>query len=355
MSERTEPSAAAPAVSPAPTEAPATSIADALTQSLRVVPAPATQDDPLRQRIAMLEREARAFGNDPSAALLFHEVGLLWEEQLRNPRNAAVAFQHAFRIAPRFVANIQSARRLFAEVGNWQMVVQLIEAELAATADGPARAPLLFEKAVILQTRLTRDEEAQRALRMCLDARPREVPLLVQLETHYQESGDHAALVEVYRLLADSLTDDGLRAHYLTLAAELLQHRLGRPEEASQALRDAFALQKRDPLLLSAQIQASEREGRTEDLLAALAAEAELLKEDAAPTYLRLAQVYERLGRTEDALAALSAARRASPNHPLILSELAQIYEAHGRPEDLAEVLLAWASCIPRRKRRRWR
>ncbi|HYX92157.1 MAG TPA: tetratricopeptide repeat protein, partial [Myxococcaceae bacterium] len=308
--------------------------------------APSVAEEVARQRITTLEREARALGNDPSAALLFHEIGLLWEDPLKNPRNAAVAYQQAFRVAPRFIANIQAARRLFAEVGNWQMVVQLLDAELAATDDTSRRAPLLFEKAVILQTRLSRDEEALKSLRQCLEARPRHVPLLVQLEAHFAEADDHAALVEIYRLLADSIADDSLRAHYLSQAAEILQHRLQRPEEASKTRRAAFALDKRDPLLLSAEIRSAEREGRHEELLAALAAEAELLGEHGAPSYLRIAKVYERLGRREDALAALLAARRVSPNEPLILSELAQIYEAQGRYEDLADVLLSWANCI---------
>src|ERR671931_1079595 len=187
---------------------------DAVVYPLRV--APSVAEEVARQRITTLEREARALGNDPSAALLFHEIGLLWEDPLKNPRNAAVAYQHAFRVAPKFIANIQAARRLFADVGNWQMVVQLLDAELAATDDVSRRAPLFFEKAVILQTRLSRDDEAHKALRLCFEAGPRHVPLLVQLEAHFAEADDHASLVEIYRLLAESIGDDSLRAHYLS-------------------------------------------------------------------------------------------------------------------------------------------
>src|SRR5688500_3079551 len=68
--------------------------------------APVATDEGARQRIAALEREAKALGNDPTAALLFHEIGLLWEDPLKNPRNAAVAYQNAYRLAPRFVGNI---------------------------------------------------------------------------------------------------------------------------------------------------------------------------------------------------------------------------------------------------------
>jgi hypothetical protein len=52
--------------------------------------APATaSEDEARQRIVALEKEARALGAVPAAALLFHEMGLLWENPLKHARNAA--------------------------------------------------------------------------------------------------------------------------------------------------------------------------------------------------------------------------------------------------------------------------
>jgi tetratricopeptide (TPR) repeat protein len=346
MSERNE----LPNNPPAPAAAAdvqAPNAVQVLADAARAVPPPPSAGEELaRGKVAALEREARALGNDPAAALLFHEIGLLWEDPLRNPRNAAVAYQNAYRLAPGFLGNIQAARRLFAEVGNWAMVVQLVDAELHVAPQGPNRAALLFEKALVLEDRLSREEEAGQALQACVREKPRDVSLLVQLEAHFAEKQQHESLVAVYRLLADALESRELRAHYLTLAGALLEDRLGRPDEAASVLKAAFTEDRRDPLLLSAEIRLAEREGRTEDLLEALAAEAEMLGERAAPTYLRLAKVYERLDRQPDALAALLAARRVSPHEPLVLSELAQIYESQGRHEDLADVLLSWVSSV---------
>jgi hypothetical protein len=106
---------------------------------------PGRPEEEARGRIATLEREARALGADPRAALLFHEIGLLWESPLKHPRHAAVAYQAAYKLSPRFLANIRAARRLFSEVGNWMMVLQLLEAELQASDTPRARAALLFE------------------------------------------------------------------------------------------------------------------------------------------------------------------------------------------------------------------
>ncbi|MFL5319560.1 MAG: Adventurous gliding motility protein K, partial [Myxococcaceae bacterium] len=307
---------------------------------------PAGVDEDARAQIAVLDREAKALGNDPSAAMLFHQIGLLWEDPLKNPPNAAVAYQKAYKLAPRFLANIRAARRLFADVGNSQMVVQLLEAELAAAEDARTKAALTFEKAQVLEEKLSRDEEALKSYKAVLQMLPEDAGLLTQLEAVFAARQDHASLVETYLLLAGAVKDESVKAHYLTAAGLLLEDRLQRADEAAQCFRQAFAIERKDPLLLNAMKRLAERQGRTDELLSALAAEAELLGAQAGPTYLRIAKVYEKLSRREDALAALLAARRASPTEALVLSELADIYETQGRHEDLADILLTWVSAI---------
>ncbi len=322
-----------------------------LSTAIPAIPIPAPSAEPVtateeeaRARITTLEREARAIGNQPAAALLFHEMGLLWESPLKHARNAAVAYQSAFKLAPRFLANLRAARRLFSEVGNWQMVSQLLDAELQATEGKRARAALLFEKSQILEQRLSREVDASAALAACLALEPEDVTLLVQLEQVFTEKSDFPSLVRVNQRLAQTMTDDTARAHYLTTAGLLLEDRVKDLPAAAQTFRQAFAVDRRDPQLLAAMKRVAQREGTVDEELAALAAEAEGQGPGAAPTFLQIAKAYERLERPEDALAALLAARRVSPNEPLVLAELARIYEARGRNEELADVLLAWVS-----------
>ncbi len=346
MPERNEPHSESSSASTV-VDATVTGASEALAGAVGALPAPGSRaEDEARERIATLEREAKALGADPAAALLFHEIGLLFEEPLKNPRSAAVAYQNAYKIAPRFLSNLRAARRLFADVGNWQMVIQLLDAELAAVEEPRERAALLFEKALCLQRRLSRDEEAAKIYQAVLDAKPTDIALLQQLEGVYLEREEDAPRVQVYLLLAESLQDEVLSSRYLTAAASVLEDRLGKPDEAAGLFREAFATDRHDPLLLSAILRLAEREDVPEEELQALAAEAELLGPQAAPTYLRISKVYARLGRPEDALAALLAARRVAPTEALVLSELAAIYEAHGRHEELADVLSSWVSAL---------
>ncbi|MDY7231685.1 tetratricopeptide repeat protein [Hyalangium rubrum] len=341
--------ASSPSVSvPPPGTAPAKPATEVLAQGIGAMPPVVTPEDDARERIAVMEREARALSTSDAqaAALLFHEIGLLWEEVLKNPRNAAVAFQNAYKLAPKFLVNIRAARRLFADVGNWQMVLQLLEAELTGTDEPRQKAALLFEKASILDERLSREEDAKAAYRQSLELKPTDASLLTQLEAHYGARNDFEALIEVYRLLAASLETPSLRAHYLTSAGLVMEERLKARDGAAALFREAFSLDRSDLLLLAAMKRVAEREGRTDELLAALAAEAHVLGTQATPAYLQIAKVYERLGRKDDALAALMAGRRVTPNEPLVLSELAGIYETQGRYEELADVLLAWVGSI---------
>ncbi len=319
---------------------------EALASNLSTLPAASSPEQDARERIATLEREARALGNEPQAALLFHEIGRLYEDPLKNPRNAAMAYNQAYRLAPRFLANIRAARRLFADVGNWQMAVQLLEAELNATETPGERATLLFEKGTLLEERLSREADATAAFRQCLELRPQDASLLTQLEAIFAARNDYASLVEVYRLLAATLETAALRAHYLTAAGLVLEERLKRPSEAAACFRQAFTLDRTDLLLLNALKRVALREGRAEELLEVLTAEAEVLGPQGASAWLQLCKMYERLGRKEEALAALLDARRVSPNESLILSALANIYETRQRFEELADVLLAWVGCI---------
>ncbi|HYO56163.1 Adventurous gliding motility protein K, partial [Archangium sp.] len=319
---------------------------EALASQLALLPAASSPEQEARERIATLEREARALGNEPQAALLFHEMGRLYEDPLKNPRNAAMAYNQAYRLAPRFLANIRAARRLFADVGNWQMAVQLLDAELSATEAPGDRAALFFEKGTLLEERLSREEDATAAFRQCLELRPQDATLLTQLEAIQAARNDYPSLVEVYRLLATTLETPALRAHYLTAAGLVLEERLKRPDQAAACFREAFTLDRADLLLLNALKRVALREGRAEELLEVLTAEAEVLGPQGASAWLQLCKMYERLGRKEEALAALLDARRVSPNESLILSALANIYETRQRFEELADVLLAWLGCI---------
>jgi cellulose synthase operon protein C len=304
-------------------------------------------DAEVQALLAAYEREAKALGNEPAAARLYHEMGVLWEERLKSPRNAAVCYQNAYRLNPNYLPNIQSARALFADVGNWQLVVQLVDAEAQAAPTESERTALLIEKATILEEKLSRPDEALTLLQALATKVPDDVGVLGQLEASFVARGDYESLCGIYLKLADAVKDDELRAYYFAAAAGLAEDRLKKPDEAAALYRKAFAVApKSDPVLLASVKRHAEREGKSDEVLRALAIEAQGAAGNSAPVMYRICRVYERLGRVDDALQALLAARKTAPDDPLILAELARMFESQARWEELAGVLVARAASI---------
>lgn len=296
--------------------------------------------------LAAYEREARALGTSPEAALLFHEIGRLWEEQ-RSPRNAAIAYQNAWKLDPKLLPNVRAARRLFSEVGNHAMVVQLIDAEGEVVDGADARAELLFEKGLVLEEKLGRVDDALTCYEKALELSPRSLAVLDHLTAFHADAKTPIELAELHRRTAAALDDPALAARHLATAAGLLEDRAGKIEDAARLWREAFARDRREPIVCAAVARHAEREADWTELVAVLAAHAELEGANAAPIYVRMAKVYrDRLGREEDGISALLAARRAAPGDALVLGELARLHEIHGRWEELAEVLRARISSL---------
>lgn len=322
----------------------AASAAAAAIQAMPAVPAGAPHPlspEEVQELIAVLEREAKALGQDPAAARLHHEMGLLWEGPLKNARNAAVCYQNAYRLNPKFIANIRAARRLFAEVGNWQMVAQLVDAEAGAVEAEPERVALMLEKARILEDRLGKADDALALLQQCRQRWPSDVSILQAIEAALEPRHDPAALREIRVAIAGLTQDPALGAQYLVAAARLCEGALQQSSEAAELYRRAFALRREDLTVLSAVERSAERKGDREELLASLRAQAEKAGAGGAPTWYRISRVYEQMSQPEKALEALLAGRKVAPHDPVVLDELARTLESAGRWQELSEVLQA--------------
>src|SRR6185369_16074947 len=116
----------------------------------------------------------------------------------------------------------------------------------------------------------------------------------------YAARREDAKLLGVLLKLSELVTDDKLKAHYLHSASILCEDRLNLDPQAAELLNQAFALRRRDPMILSSVKRRAERQNAGEDLLKALAAEAEGLGAAAGPAYYQISRVYEKMGRAED-------------------------------------------------------
>lgn len=308
---------------------------------------PATPEELSRWQavIADYEREAKAIGNEPHAASLYLEIGRVWEEQLNKPRNAAMAYQRAFHLNERDPAVLHASRRLFTEVGNWGMVVQILQKEIDVTerVERPERkATLLAEKGTVLEDKLRNQEEAQRAFREALDIWSAEPLAIAALERLHLLRNEYTQLFQVYQRALEVTTKPERRLPLLLAAAQLAEDRLGDPDTAIAQFSELLEIDRTNAVALSALRRLTQQTGRWDEYVRVLTLSAESAPSpgEAAHMLLSAARVqHERLMLTDRALLLLLKALEYSPEDLGVLREIELLYEQNERFDEVVKVL----------------
>lgn len=298
--------------------------------------------------IAAYDREAKALGNKPRAATIYLEIGRIWEEQLGKQRNAAMCYQRAFHLNPKNLAVLHASRRLFTEVGNWGMVVQILQAEIEATPDAERRSTLLAEKGTILEEKLRNPDEAIKAFRDALEVWPAEPLALSSIEQLHLARRDHPALYQVYLRALEVSDAPERRMPLLVAAAQLAEDRL---EDVSGAIGLYNQILELDPvnvLALAALRRLYLLAERWEDLVATLTRSAEIESSERSTTFFMAAArlQHERLGATDRALLLLLKALELSPRDLVLLREIEWLYESNEKHEEVVKVLRCEIDCV---------
>lgn len=292
--------------------------------------------------IAGYERDAQALGDDRRAAVLFLEMGRIWEEHLAKPRNAATAYQRAFNIDPKDPAILHASRRLFTEVGNWTMVVQILDYEVQHADGHEHRATLLAEKGSILEEKLHAEDDAQAVYREALEVWPAEPISISALERLYQSRQEHAALYAIYLRALETTEQKSRRLPLLAAAAHLAEDRLDDSDVAIRHHQEILSLDGHNALALAALRRLLLQTGRWRELVEMLntSAAATPRREEAGQYLLTASRVLqEHLDETEQALLTMLRALEFVPEDLGTLKEIEFLYEQNQRYDEVVKVL----------------
>ncbi len=292
-----------------------------------------------RTEIDSLVGEAQARAGQPAAAALWFEAGRIYEDELRDLPQAAHHYQAASQADPSFRPVMHAARRLFAELANWQLVVLLIDEELKLGAEN--KAVLLVEKGRILADRLGKPDDAAGLYREALVEDPSDQAALDALRRYLLKHQDHEALAEVLEDVAARTTDEELKTELYVELARHFEARLGRDDEAVRAYELARALKRDRRDVLTALRRLYARLGEQEKLAGTLlmCARQSRIPSDGVPFLLERARLLDHGDSGAEALAALEEAQQEDPKDTLVLGELARMYERTGDWESYAQVL----------------
>ena len=312
-------------------------------------PATGAVADRWHEAVQAYEREAAALGSNAAGAPLFMEVGRIYEEELGQPRQAASAYQKAFNLDPRNPSVLHASRRLFTEVGNWAMVVQIIGYEIEGAKSDERRATLFAEKGSILEDKLSNPEEAQRAFRSALDEWSAEPLALNALERLHLYRKEHEPLYELYQRALGVATKPERRLPLLLTSAQLAEDRLDDPEAAIKHYQEILQLDDSNAVALEALRRLTLQTERWDDYVEVLARAADLSEEPrvAAQHLVAAARVlHDKKDDPEQALLRLLKALEGAPDELVILKEIERLYAQNDRMDEVVKVLRREAEVI---------
>jgi tetratricopeptide (TPR) repeat protein len=318
-------------------------------------------DDPLLR--ASARRHAERLGRtDELAKILEAEASLAtgaaasdaWlalahlEERLGRSDAAIAALERGRAAAPAEPLVLSEIARLREARGAWADACDALEA-LAASHLSFGDAGHVHE-AIVAKLRRAEIEEAQlgrthQAIGCCREVialDPGNRGALSALGRLCARAGDWEGLLAAFEAEAASARDPRDRAHRTFKAAEVLEERLGRTEDALARYREALALEPELVPARAALERLCEREGRWEELCALLDAELAQLRSPAE----QIAQLFRMARLREERLADLAGAadlyRRVlelDPESRIALPALGGVLAKLGRVDELAAVL----------------
>jgi tetratricopeptide (TPR) repeat protein len=235
----------------------------------------------------------------------------------------------------------QLAITLYGRAEKWTELANAVGEAAVAEQDPIKRSELFAEQAEVFESRLGDGAGAAKAYRLALEAQPGAGELRGALEALLRRRGD-------WKALCDALTDRaGLTSGDEAMglhreAAELLADRLGDRRGSIERYEQILAAQPHDLVTLRKLERLYEQEGRHEQLLHVLAAQADAVESDRerSALYRRLASEWEETpsgarraaeylekllaldARSEDALRSLERIYRVECDWPALIEAL---------------------------------
>lgn len=292
------------------------------------------------------EREAKAQGDSPAAALLYLEIGRIWEEKLGKHKNAASYYQKAFNLSSNDPAVLHASRRLFAEVRNWNWAVHILRSEIAAAKDPKWKGALLAEMGAVLESKLDNPIEAEKCYREAIEVSPGEPLAVHSLEQLLLARRDFQALYELYTQSIGETRDLTRLLPLLVGAAQVAEDRLDDAASAIEHYRSILGHEPNNVLALAALRRLYVIGECWEELVEVLLRSAEVAAAQApahAVAFLMAAAKvqHERLGAPDRALMSLLRALEHAPRDLVLLREIEWLYDQNEKFDEVVKVLRA--------------
>ncbi len=180
---------------------------------------------------------------------LYTEIGTIFEHRLQDEASAFETYAQALDVMPARVETLNTLERLAANLNGWEVLVEILDAQLEDTADYDAVRSLNLRIARIHEEELMQPDEAIARFKRVLELEPDDEVAILALDRLYQRQGYWEELAEILRLrLLDADQDEVLELR-LRLGG-VYQEALDDAEQALEVYQSILMDQPENPLAI---------------------------------------------------------------------------------------------------------
>lgn len=219
------------------------------------------------QLVQALIREAKAVQDAPLQRSLYLRAADIAAEELNDAEIAMDLIGRVLSRSPGDALALRAAIRVNVKTGRYEQALEHLDVLLKHTRKGPAAFALCIEKAVLLEQRLRRPDDAVEAYRQAAKQDPDHPIPHIEIPRVLLTMGSHRRAAEQLIALATEASNPYLRARLLVHAAELYDDRLGDLDRAVTALTQAHALIPQDVATFERLVRVQQRRGKAVELV----------------------------------------------------------------------------------------
>ncbi len=184
--------------------------------------------------------EAQTVSDQNVIVSLWFRNGEVLADKLGRVDDAIESYTRALQLIPTYLPALKALGGIYARAGRFSDLVAMHRAEAEVARRAEQRAHLLYTAAEITETKVLDVEAAIKAYKEVLVEDPGHHPSLRALKRIATVRGDAAMLCEILEGELAAFADGRERGALRCAIADLLEHRLGRTDDAVAALENAI-------------------------------------------------------------------------------------------------------------------
>lgn len=317
--------------------------AQAQLESLHAMQRAAERGQLWPELVRALEQEANLTKDPQKKLALLHRAAEVVAEEQGEIDGAAARYKKVLDQDAKYEPALAGYASLLQRAGRWDDWLNVQKRHLLAVSPGPARAPFQYELGRVLDEHLGKRGEAIAAYRDALNSNPQHLLAQLALERLLTVEERWTELVEIYERVAAG-GEAAVVARRLCRAAEILEHRLNKPDLALPLFDKVLGLSSDNARAVQGRIRLlclSRSSKALADAYAALAQQAANTP-DGRLASCREAEVRrDELNQSDKAVVAYERVVSGDPSHLAAWIALEELQSAQGNWAALPAILSA--------------